>query len=130
MRAYFRRTSSERTTMVPHREATAIWPGTGKAGTGSKRRLVKMIGEMRQADISEATYALVKDAIIAEDGLALTLRIDTDCIGDGNGESGTPEFTFIPQGLACPDLRAGVQAKGTREIVMYFAAQEGKQIIP
>jgi len=31
-------------------------------------------------------------------------------------------FTFTARGLACPGLRAGVQAKGKGEMEMYFVA--------
>jgi adenylate cyclase len=69
-------------------------------------------GEVGQVNISESTYALVKDADIAEDGVASTQRVDPNRVGDGKGGSGTPGFTFTPRGK--------VQAKGKGEMEMYF----------
>jgi len=33
-----------------------------------------------------------------------------------------PVSTFTPRGKACPDLRAGVQARGKGEMEMYFVS--------
>ena len=59
-------------------------------------------GEVGQVNISEATYELVKSV--------KKLGSEEDA------------FTFTARGLACPGLRAGVQAKGKGEMEMYFVA--------
>jgi len=102
----------------------------GKKEPAAPEAAWMMTGEMGQANISEANYALVTNAIIAKDSLASIRRVDPNRSDDGKGESGTPASAFIPRDLACPDLRADVQAKGKREIVLYFAAQEDKLITP
>jgi len=68
-------------------------------------------GEVGQVNISEATYALVKDAIVAEDGVASTLQIDPNHV-EGNDQRMRPAFTFTPRGK--------LQAKGKGEMEMYF----------
>jgi len=69
--------------------------------------------EVGQVNISEATYALVKDAIIDEDGVASTHRVDQNRIGTATVPSQRPAFIFTPRGK--------VQAKGKGEMEMYFA---------
>jgi len=73
-------------------------------------------GEVGEVNISESTYALVKDAIVAEDGVASPEasgpRGDPTSEGEGYGRPGNPAFTFTPRGK--------VQAKGKGEMEMYF----------
>ena len=61
-------------------------------------------GEVGQVNLSEATYALVKDAVVSSQ---LSGSPATD-----NRELTTPAFTFTPRGQ--------VQAKGKGEMEMYF----------
>ncbi|MBP7156600.1 MAG: adenylate/guanylate cyclase domain-containing protein [Flavobacteriales bacterium] len=68
-------------------------------------------GEVGQVNISECTYALVKDVVVAEDGVAWTLRIDPNHV-EGNDQRMRPAFTFTPRGK--------LQAKGKGEMEMYF----------
>ena len=68
-------------------------------------------GEVGQVNISEATYALVKDAIVAEAGVASTHRVDLDN-DEVTVQRKRPAFTFTPRGK--------VQAKGKGELEMYF----------
>ncbi|MEZ4739994.1 MAG: adenylate/guanylate cyclase domain-containing protein, partial [Flavobacteriales bacterium] len=73
---------------------------------------MEISGEVGQVNISEATYRLVRDAVIGEDGVASTHGVDPHRTGDGTGYSPTPAFTFTPRGK--------VQAKGKGEMEMYF----------
>jgi len=75
-------------------------------------------GEVGQVNISEATYALVKDAIIDENGVASTHRVDQNRIGTATVPSQRPEFIFTPRGK--------VQAKGKGEMEMYFVRHSGE----
>ena len=70
-------------------------------------------------NISEATYALVKEVRINEAGVASTHRVDRNkdavvASRTTNNEQRTtrPAFTFTPRGK--------VQAKGKGEMEMYF----------
>jgi len=71
-------------------------------------------GEVGKVNISEATYALVKNAFIGEDGVASTHRVVRNNASDGADQPVTrPAFTFTSRGK--------VQAKGKGEMEMYFA---------
>jgi len=67
-------------------------------------------GEVGQVNISDATYELVKDAFIHEDGVASTHWVDPDRLSDGTDQR--PAFSFTPRGK--------VVAKGKCEMEMYF----------
>ena len=70
-------------------------------------------GEVGEVNISEATYALVKDTVVAEDGVASTRRVDLD--NDEVTVQRKPHvFTFTPRGK--------VRAKGKGEMAMYFVS--------
>ncbi|MBK6753778.1 MAG: hypothetical protein IPG69_09300 [Flavobacteriales bacterium] len=84
-----------------------IWGDT--VNTASR---MESSGEVGQVNISESTYALVKDAVIDEDGVASTHRVDPHRTSDGTGRPLHPTFTFTPRGK--------VQAKGKGEMEMYF----------
>jgi len=96
-----------------------IWGDT--VNTASRMESSGAVGEV---NISEATYALVKDAIIGEDGVASTLpaqgrddRVDGN--NDGDGMTATEHvFTFTPRGK--------VQAKGKGEMEMYFVQTKNR----
>jgi class 3 adenylate cyclase len=90
-----------------------IWGDT--VNTASR---MESSGEVGQVNISEATYALVKDAIIAEAGVASTHRVDPNRAGDGKGVTGTCKFTFTPRGK--------VQAKGKGQMEMFFVDHSAK----
>jgi len=79
-------------------------------------------GEVGQVNISEATYALVKDAVVAEDGVASPEasgpRVDPNHV-DGNDQRMRPAFIFTPRGK--------VQAKGKGEMEMYFVRRSSEQ---
>ena len=83
-----------------------IWGDT--VNTASR---MESSGEVGQVNISEATYELVKDTVVAEDGVASTHRVDLD-----NDEVTVQQkrhaFTFTPRGK--------VQAKGKGEMEMFF----------
>ena len=68
-------------------------------------------GEVGQVNISEAAYALVKD---------VKEVVDPSAQHATQQHATHPAFSFTPRGLACPGLRAGVQAKGKGEMEMYF----------
>jgi adenylate cyclase len=68
-------------------------------------------GEVGQVNISEATYELVKDTVVAEDGVASTHRVDLDN-DEVTVQQKRPTFTFTPRGK--------IQAKGKGEMEMYF----------
>jgi class 3 adenylate cyclase/predicted negative regulator of RcsB-dependent stress response len=85
-----------------------IWGDT--VNTASR---MESSGEVGQVNISESTYALVKDAIIAEAGVASTHRVDLDN-DEVTVQRKRPTFTFIPRGK--------VQAKGKGEMEMYFVS--------
>ena len=89
-----------------------IWGDT--VNTASR---MESSGEVGQVNISEATYALVKDAVIAEDGVTSTHRVDPTSDSEGHGRPGNPAFTFTPRGK--------VQAKGKGELEMYFVSTFG-----
>ncbi|MEZ4739694.1 MAG: adenylate/guanylate cyclase domain-containing protein [Flavobacteriales bacterium] len=84
-----------------------IWGDT--VNTASR---MESSGEVGRVNISEATYRLVRDAVVAEDGVALIHRVDPHRTGDVTGYSQTPAFTFTPRGK--------VEAKGKGELEMYF----------
>jgi len=89
-------------------------------------------GEVGQVNISESTYALVREV---KEG-----REENEAAKGSNPQSrhaGTtthvtrqpatePAFIFRPRGLACPGLRAGVQAKGKGEMEMYFVRRSSE----
>ena len=79
-----------------------IWGDT--VNTASR---MESSGEVGQVNISEATYALVKDVV--EDNVASTHRVDP------NGGVNRGAFTFSPRGK--------VQAKGKGELEMYFVGR-------
>jgi class 3 adenylate cyclase len=83
-----------------------IWGDT--VNTASR---MESSGEVGRVNISEATYELVKDTVVAEDGVASTHRVDLD-----NDEVTVQRkrhvFEFTPRGK--------VQAKGKGEMEMYF----------
>jgi len=66
-------------------------------------------------NISEATYRLVKAAVVDEAGVTSTLRVDRNRDG-GAGLETSPAFTFTPRGK--------VQAKGKGEMEMYFVERK------
>ncbi|MBK7381809.1 MAG: tetratricopeptide repeat protein [Flavobacteriales bacterium] len=98
-----------------------IWGDT--VNTASR---MESSGEVGQVNISEATYALVKDVRINEAGAASTLRVDRNkdaVVASRTTNNGQPPtnneqppttnaFTFTPRGK--------VQAKGKGEMEMYF----------
>jgi adenylate cyclase len=84
-----------------------IWGDT--VNTASR---MESSGEAGKVNISEATYALVKDVVVAEDGVASTHRVDPHRSIDGNGASGNLAFAFTPRGK--------IQAKGKGEMEMFF----------
>jgi len=84
-----------------------IWGDT--VNTASR---MESSGEVGLVNISESTYALVKDAIIGEDGVASTYRVDRNNDGSGTTANARHVFTFTPRGK--------VQAKGKGEMEMYF----------
>jgi hypothetical protein len=69
-------------------------------------------GQVGKVNISESTYALIKDVVVAEDGVASTHRVDPHRTADGDGRSLRYVFTFTPHGR--------VQAKGKGEMEMFF----------
>ena len=77
-----------------------IWGDT--VNTASR---MESSGAVGRVNISEATYAQVKDVV--EDGVASTHRVDPN-----GGDRTRPAFTFTPRGK--------VQAKGKGEMAMYF----------
>jgi len=81
-----------------------IWGDT--VNTASR---MESSGEVGQVNISEATYALLKDVV--EDDVASTHRVDPNHV-EGNDQRKRPAFTFTPRGK--------VQAKGKGEMEMYF----------
>jgi len=86
-----------------------IWGDT--VNTASR---MESSGEVGKVNISEATYALVKNAFIGEDGVASTHRVVRNNASDGADQPVTrPAFTFTSRGK--------VQAKGKGEMEMYFA---------
>lgn len=66
-------------------------------------------GEVGQVNISEATYALVKDTVVSSQ-LSGSLTTDNQLLT-------TPAFRFTPRGK--------VQAKGKGEMEMYFVRRGG-----
>ncbi|MFZ1695148.1 MAG: adenylate/guanylate cyclase domain-containing protein [Flavobacteriales bacterium] len=85
-----------------------IWGDT--VNTASR---MESSGEVGKVNISEATYALVKDTVMVEGGAASTHRVDRNNASDGADQHATrPAFTFTPRGK--------VQAKGKGEMEMYF----------
>ena len=99
-----------------------IWGDT--VNTASR---MESSGEVGQVNISEATYALVKDAIIGEDGVASTLpaqgrddRVDRNNDGHGSTVRTRPTFTFTPRGK--------VYAKGKGEMEMYFVERKSSNV--
>ena len=102
-----------------------IWGDT--VNTASRMESSGIVG---QVNICEATYALVKDE--------KEVREEKEAAKGPNPQPVTRQpvtrqpathqpvtehiFTFTPRGLACPGLRAGVQAKGKGEMEMYFVA--------
>ncbi len=91
-----------------------IWGDT--VNTASR---MESSGEVGQVNISEATYALVKEVRINEAGVTSTLRVDRNkdavvASRTTNNEQRTtrPAFTFTPRGK--------VRAKGKGEMEMYF----------
>jgi len=83
-----------------------IWGDT--VNTASR---MESSGEAGQVNISEATYRLVKAAVVDEAGVTSTLRVDRNRDG-GAGLETSPAFTFTARGK--------VQAKGKGEMEMYF----------
>jgi class 3 adenylate cyclase/ligand-binding sensor domain-containing protein len=83
-----------------------IWGDT--VNTASR---MESSGEVGRVNISEATYAIVKDSAIVEDGSGATRRggLGNDAV---NVHRMRPAFTFTPRGK--------VQAKGKGEMAMYF----------
>ena len=90
-----------------------IWGDT--VNTASR---MESSGEVGQVNISEATYALVKDMVVAEDGVASTHRVDLDN-DEVTVQRKRPAFTFTPRGR--------VQAKGKGEMEMYFVRRSSEQ---
>jgi len=84
-----------------------IWGDT--VNTASR---MESSGEVGLVNISESTYALVKDAIIGEDGVASTYRVDRNNDGSGTTANARHVFTFTPRGK--------VQAKGKGVMEMFF----------
>ncbi len=78
-----------------------IWGDT--VNTASR---MESSGAVGQVNISEATYALVKDTVVAEAGVAPNTQHAT------RQPATRPAFTFTPRGK--------VQAKGKGEMEMYF----------
>jgi class 3 adenylate cyclase len=81
-----------------------IWGDT--VNTASR---MESSGEVGRVNISEATYALVKDAAIDEDGSTQGIGLGNNAVNDHRMR---PAFTFTPRGK--------VQAKGKGEMAMYF----------
>ncbi|MEO8588611.1 MAG: adenylate/guanylate cyclase domain-containing protein [Flavobacteriales bacterium] len=88
-----------------------IWGDT--VNTASR---MESSGEVGQVNISEATYALVKDAIIGEDDAASTHRVDRDKNGETVTGQALHAFAFTARGK--------VQAKGKGEMEMYFVERK------
>ncbi|MBK7754611.1 MAG: hypothetical protein IPI41_19015, partial [Flavobacteriales bacterium] len=81
-----------------------IWGDT--VNTASR---MESSGEVGQVNISEATYALVKNVVSSQ--LSVVSDHDSGRTTD-NGQPATPAFHFTPRGK--------VQAKGKGEMEMYF----------
>lgn len=81
-----------------------IWGDT--VNTASR---MESSGEVGQVNISEATYALVKDVVSSQ---LSVVRGDDGSRTTGNQQPITPAFIFTPRGK--------VQAKGKGEMEMYF----------
>ena len=92
-----------------------IWGDT--VNTASR---MESSGEVGQVNISEATYALVKDAVVGSwllvDGPEPTASRTTN----NHQPTTRPAFTFTPRGK--------VQAKGKGEMEMYFVQAAGQTI--
>jgi hypothetical protein len=67
-------------------------------------------GEVGRVNISEATYALVKDAVVSSQLSVVSAR--TGSPATDNQQLTTPAFTFTPRGK--------IQAKGKGEMEMFF----------
>jgi len=83
-------------------------------------------GVVGQVNISESTYALVRDVKEVRKAKEAAQGPNARSRQAGTKTHATLQpatehvFTFTPGGLACPGLRAGVQAKGKGELEMYF----------
>ncbi len=84
---------------------------------------------MGQVNISESTYALVKDvgnssplSVVSSQNSSPTPARSP---GQADNSGLTTRKAFTTRGLPCPGLRAGVQAKGKGEMEMYFVQPSG-----
>ena len=96
-----------------------IWGDTGACAKALRRRRVNTAsrmessGEVGQVNISEATYALVKDAKKVNGEWELASEFPPSASSHSPfTNSYSPSFTFTPRGK--------VQAKGKGEMEMYF----------
>jgi|GEM_PF-6819458 len=70
---------------------------------------------MGHVNIGESTHELVKEEVVSCQAAQTRVRR-----GQADNQQLTTKKAFTPCGLACPGLRAGVQAKGKGELEMYF----------
>jgi len=100
-----------------------IWGATVNTASRIRHRLDlsgETSGAVDQVNISEATYALVREVKEVREEKEAAKGPDPQPVT--RQPATVHVFTFFPRGLACPGLRAGVQAKGKGEMEMYFVA--------